>query len=155
MHKIDDATSVSDDCVAQEESLNAALKQACRQVVKPVATRPNIHAPPRQTSAETPIAKPVIKTSLEHLRIGTAISSDQDSEEEDDKNGNFFVNGMLVDLGTMENGSVANQEIPNFVLLDEDEKHRPFHSRQPSHDMRMTEVLPPNPDLEYSHSVVD
>jgi hypothetical protein len=55
----------------------------------------------------------------------------------------------------MENGSIANQEIPNFVLLDDEVKRRPFHSRQPSHDLHRTDVLPPNPDLEFSYSVVD
>lgn len=83
------------------------------------------------------------------------ISSDQDSEDEEDEGGNFIINGQIVDLGTMENGSIANQEIPNFILLDDEVNRRPFHSRQPSHDLRMTEVLPPNPDLEFSHSVVD
>ena len=49
-----------------------------------------------------------IKTSLEHLRIGTQISSDQDSEDDVDEKGNFFVNGQIVDLGTMENGTIAD-----------------------------------------------
>lgn len=34
------------------------------------------------------------KPSLEHLRLGTiAVSSDQDSEESMDDNGNFVING--------------------------------------------------------------
>ena len=41
-----------------------------------------------------------------------------------DEKGNFIVNGQIVDLGTMENGSIANQEIPNFILLDEFEGKR-------------------------------
>ena len=65
---------------------------------------------------------------LEHLRLGTIVSSDQDSEESMDDKGNFIVNGQIVDLGTMEHGSVANQEIPDFILLNK-EIRRPFHSR--------------------------
>ena len=55
-----------------------------------------------------------------------------------DEKGNLIVNGQIVDLGTMENGSIANQEIPNFILFEEAEGKRHYHSRQPSHDLRMT-----------------
>lgn len=54
-------------------------------------------------------------TSLEHLRFKAKISSNESSEDE---KGNLIINGQIVDLGTMENGSIANQEIPDLGFFD-------------------------------------
>ena len=94
-----------DDCVAQEESINDVVGE---EVAKPAATGPGLVLHRQISKDELDPLGLALKASLEHLRINTIVSSDQDSEEDEDEGGNFIVNGQIVDLGTMEAGSIAN-----------------------------------------------
>ena len=100
------------------------------------------------------LAKPLLKTSLEHLRIKKVESSDEEDSEDDQEALEIKYGGG----GThMEFGSIANQEIPDIELLEEvNNKERPFfHSRQPSREkhrlLGLTEIEN-NPDFDFSRT---
>jgi len=58
-----------------------------------------------------------------------------------------------MDAGTMECGSIANQELPDVILLDDDIPTRKTHFRHGSHDFKLDPIE--DPEVEFSKSLVE
>ena len=57
-----------------------------------------------------------------------------------------------MDAGTMDMGSIANQELPEVIYLD-DVRTRKSHFRNGSHDLKLD--LIEDPEVEFSKSLVE
>ena len=91
-----------------------------------------------------------LQTSLEHLRIKTIESSDEDSEEED-ADGDVLI--FKHDLGTFEFGSVAAMDMPRMVLDDEIKSGVPIFRRD-SEELMLGAAIRES-DLEFSKTLVE
>lgn len=93
-----------------------------------------------------------IKTSLEHLRIKKIESSDEDSEEYEEGDGNRLRGDYVISDSA---GSMfpLGVEIPDVVLLDDIKSRRRTHLRSPSQEIKLTEVH--EIEAEFSKSLVE